>query len=189
MMAYEKAVEDHLLDSPAVWECQLKAFDALKKEIMDAVMKVDEVFKAKADVAEPPPDKPRTDWAKFIFMCPGELKALAWESMGFMASGTTGGESWMAPAELLKKFAGQAVCLPCDEDAPKRVFKKKDGEVVKSADGQAEILRIVCAGKSWGAKSSGLPMRLASSRARSSEAPRNSPVCGSFMAWAGLVPR
>ncbi len=150
MMAYEKAVDEHLLDSPAIWECQLRAFDALKKEIMDAVMKVDDVFKKTEDAVAV--DKPRTDWSKFIFVCPGELKALAWESCGYMATGSTGGESWGGTPELLRKFAGQAVCLPCDEDPPKRVFKKQNGEIVRNVDGVPETARIVCAGKAWGAK-------------------------------------
>ena len=150
LMAYEKAIEDHLLDSPSIWECNLKAFDALKKEIMDAVMKTDDVFKKPDEPVVA--DKPRTDWSKFIFVCPGELKALAVESMGYMATGWTGGESSLAPPELLSKFAGQAVCLPCDEDPPKRVFKKLNNEIVRDAEGRPEVTRINCAGKSWGSK-------------------------------------
>jgi hypothetical protein len=54
-----------------------------------------------------------------IFICPGELKALAAASNGFLATAITGGESWIPPRRLLEYFKGRWVVIVADSDISK----------------------------------------------------------------------
>lgn len=58
------------------------------------------------------------EFSEYVFITPGELKALAIESAGFMATSYTGGESSMPPLFLMRYFRRRRVCLFPDNDKP-----------------------------------------------------------------------
>ncbi len=121
-VAYAKKVDVEDLDMPGMDEAIDRAFQVMKKQIMTAVCK-------SANIGEDEARK-RAEWDRYIFICPGELKALAMLSAGFMATAPTSGESWMPTPEWLNKFQGQKVCVFYDADAPKK--NEKTGKVTNT---------------------------------------------------------
>src|SRR6185295_3977179 len=89
-LAYELSTVIEDLDSPQLWIVQLRAFDELKNKIIKAVCK-----EMDADAKRDDDSRHEVDWSQYIFLHPGELKALACESAGYMATAPTSGESQM----------------------------------------------------------------------------------------------
>lgn len=133
--AFDLSVKTDDLETGQLWQCKLRAFDVHKKKIMAVVM----------DQSGGSPRKRMIEWKDYIFLCPGELKALAAESMGLMATAPTGGEGWMATEDDMAMFAGQNVCIFRDDDPPKRVWKDKN-------DHAQGVLRVINAGLEWAKK-------------------------------------
>lgn len=128
--AYERSTVVEELDSPALWEIQLAAFGEMKQKIFKSVYPL---------VNKNGQNKATEDWTEYIFICPGELKALACESAGLMATATTGGEGSLPHPSILSRLAGKKICVFGDEDGMKRSINKKDGSVIK----------IFSTGKEW----------------------------------------
>lgn len=126
-MAHELSKVDAELSNAEAWTAFERAFSILAKDIQKVVLKTDD--KAK-DVDENPLLNP-DDW---VFICPGELKALAFLSDGLSATASTGGESWIPPPRLLSWFRGRRVCLVFDDDQPR--VTPKTGQVA-------------CPGREW----------------------------------------
>ncbi len=122
-LAYELGKMETDLSESELWTSWLRAFEEIKQKIFKAVLKTEEKKASNNDN--------EVDWSQYIFICPGELKALACESAGLMATSTTGGESWMPGPEILTRFAGQRICLVGDDDPPKKNISKTDGSVIK----------------------------------------------------------
>ncbi len=124
----EKAEED--LDGPECFAAVEKAFGTMREEIEEVVSRV-----TKHEPSEPAPeDNPEfVEWQDTIFVCPGELKALALLSMGYRAIAVTSGESWIPPPEMLSEFRGFHTCVFYDEDG-RRLDKQG---------------RVQCPGKRW----------------------------------------
>lgn len=134
-VAYERecVVED--LSEVDIWDAQLRAFEEMKKKIFAAVLKTEDVD-AQYD---PKKTKRETDWSSYVFICPGELKALACESAGLMATAGTGGESVIPGPSILSRFSGKKICLFGDLDPPKRILDKSTHETRK----------VFCTGREW----------------------------------------
>lgn len=139
--AWEKGKTTEDLNPGELWDVMQLAFNDIKQKIFKAVLKKQNkksgensqtiVTNGKISV--------EVDWSQYIFICPGELKALACESAGMMATAGTQGEGWIPGAEYISKLAGQKICLLGDEDPAKRNVSKKD----------QQILKIHCPGKDW----------------------------------------
>lgn len=112
---YEDLNPEHIL------EADNSAYKVMQKEIIRAVSKAE---------LKPMDDSHDIDWSKWTFICPGELKALAVESYGLMATSITGGEGWIPGPDWLKAFYGQQVCVVFDNDPTKR---NKDGKTIVNA--------------------------------------------------------
>lgn len=134
--AWENGKTTEQLEGSELWEVQLRAFEEMKQKIFKAVMKVENSL-ATVDKNH----KQRVDWRDYTFIAPGELKALAAESSGFMATASTEGEGTIPGPEFLCKFARQKICLFGDEDPPHRTLKKT-----------GEINKVFCTGKQWADK-------------------------------------
>lgn len=67
-----------------------------------------------------------------IYLCPGELKALAIISAGQAAVSVTGGESTKWTPELARRFHGRSVMLVYDDDEAGHRFKDSTVEALKS---------------------------------------------------------
>jgi hypothetical protein len=90
-----------------------EAFASMRAEIVRLVTKGE---KAEPEKAEEGSENP--DWSEYIFVTPGELKAMALRTMGLMATAMTSGESWIPPLDVLSRcFAGCKVVIFMDEDA------------------------------------------------------------------------
>lgn len=135
--AWEVGRTTEQLESNELWEVQLRAFEEkeMKQKILKAVMK-DKNALAVIDKHK------HVDWRDYTLICPGELKALAAESAGFMATASTEGEGRIPSAEFLCKFARQKICLFADEDPPHRSFNNKTGAVQN----------VFCTGRQWADK-------------------------------------
>lgn len=133
--AFDMHTTEESLDASQLWQCKLRAYDVHKKKIMAVVM----------DAAGGAPRKRKVEWQDYIFICPGELKAMAAESMGFMATAPTGGEGWMPTEDDFSMFSGQNVCVYRDDDPAKRVWKDK-------ADHSKGVLRTINMGMEWARK-------------------------------------
>lgn len=104
------------LDAQEMMQAWQRAFDIIKNEIMRTVCKL--LTDQKRDAGEQ--NTGAMDWNETIFVCPGELKALAVLSAGFMATAVTGGEGWIPPPQVLASLAGARVCVLYDNDAAKK---------------------------------------------------------------------
>ncbi len=126
-----KSADD--LDGPAIWDANLRAFDEMKQKLFKVILK-------KTNESDEVSGKSRSvdDWSDYIFICPGELKALACESAGMMATAITGGEAWMPGPDFLSKFARKKVVLFADADTPKINENKKTGDK-----------KLLCSGRDW----------------------------------------
>lgn len=102
------------------------AFDQLKDEIQDYVLK--KISKHSSDK----PDDLVFDPDDYVYILPGELKALAVESDGFRATSCTGGEGWIPPPSMLEPFRGRKIILPYDDDP----VIERNG-------------KLFCAGRTW----------------------------------------
>ncbi len=60
------------------------------------------------------------EFHEWVFVHPGELKAMAWAAAGYMATGSTGGESWIPPPDQLEWVRGRKICLFVDDDTTRR---------------------------------------------------------------------
>lgn len=125
-VAFENSVSTDRLENSQLDEAMNRAFSEIKPKLIPAVCKI-----------ESRAESNQTDWTKYIFICPGELKALALESCGLMATSPTGGESWTPSGYWMNRFTGQLVCLMFDDDPPKR--NEKTG-------------KIICTGLAWASK-------------------------------------
>ncbi len=135
-LAYEIGKMPEDFDPPTDWEVSLRTFEEMKQKIFKAVLPQENAL-AKASMKS---NMAEDDWSSYIFICPGELKALACESAGMMATAGTGGEGVIPGHSMLTKFAGQKVCILGDEDSAKRTLDKKDPSVTK---------KINNAGRDW----------------------------------------
>ncbi len=88
------------------------AYEVMRAEITKAVCRAQNM--GEDDI------KRKAQWDRYIFICPGELKALAALSAGLMACAPTAGENWTPTQEWLEKFSGQKVCVFYDDDPPKK---------------------------------------------------------------------
>ncbi len=131
-MEVGKIVEE--LEGPDLWTAQLRTFEEMKQKIFKAVIKTENALA----VIEKN-KRPETDWSQYIFICPGELKGLACESGGLMATAGTEGEGAIPGPNFLSKFTGRKVCLFGDNDPPHRSINKKTNDVIK----------IESTGKKW----------------------------------------
>lgn len=129
--AFEQSSLPEDLNPSQNWDVMLRSFDEMKKKIFAAVLKKENENKA---------DDGDTDWSQFIFVCPGELKALACESAGMMATAGTNGEGWIPGNEILSRLTGQKLCLFGDEDPTKRNQSHKEPE---------KTIKVFSPGKEW----------------------------------------
>lgn len=139
-MAWELGKTAEQLEGEELWTVQLRAFDEMKQKIFKAVLKQQNSLavvdkKSQKQISQP-------DWSDYDFICPGELKALAAESVGLMATASTDGEGSIPSASFLSKFSGKKVCLFADLDPPHRSMNKKTGELIK----------VFCTGREWVSK-------------------------------------
>ncbi len=131
IVADEMGLSETDLGGPASYEAISRTFTEMGPEIQEAVCKIENKNTIYDDKT------PETDWSKFIFICPGELKALAMESCGFMSTASTGGEQWLPGPQWISKFSRQMCCLFYDADPIKKI-------------GSTE--KIQCTGKDWARK-------------------------------------
>lgn len=113
-MAIDQKIMDTDLSPSDRWEAITRAFNVLRKDIIKAVREAE----SKSIKEEVDDDVP--NWLDFIFLCPGELKALAVESCGYMATSVTGGEGWMPPQRVMEPLEGAKVII-CRDDDPIRL--------------------------------------------------------------------
>ncbi len=138
-VADEQSTVVEELEGPSLHTAMLRAFAEMKTKITDAVIAIeDEKDKKNSQITE--------EWADYDFITTGELKALACESSGLMASAGTAGEGRIPRADLLLLFAGRKVCLLADDDPPRRLMDPKEPEVVK---------KVTCTGRDWVLKMAG----------------------------------
>lgn len=105
-------------------------------EMRDRIMRHVNNSKSKQSIIERAPDLPASK--QFVYLCPGELKALALRSVGLVATSITGGESWIPPPRILAELHGLKVCVLADDDNPRKIVHPTTG---------AE--QILCAGMQW----------------------------------------
>ncbi len=131
------------LDPSESYTAVEQAFAGMREEIQSVVSMTGETYQPETTT-----QASMINWKSFIFLCPGELKALAVLSMGYRAIAVTGGESWMPPLELLAYLRGHNVCLFMDDDG-RRIDTRG---------------RVHCPGKEWARKISTALIRLGAQR-------------------------
>ncbi|MCY3019269.1 MAG: hypothetical protein NTW87_09615 [Planctomycetota bacterium] len=107
----QKMTVDQLSDD----DCGLaldQAFATLRGEIVRLVTKGENAAPEEEEDVEKP------DWEEYVFVHAGELKALAWRSVGLMATSVTSGESWIPPPNVLACFAACKMVIFYDDDPP-----------------------------------------------------------------------
>lgn len=82
-------------------------FEQMQEKIKQEVLRVEK--------KEDDPDRSIHNW---VIITPGELKALAYISAGFIATSGTGGESNVPHRDYFQCFRGRRVALNWDDDAP-----------------------------------------------------------------------
>lgn len=95
--------------------CFRQTWDELGDKIQEAVLKQHPEQAGEDDALD-----------AWIFICPGELKALSLISSGMRATSFTHGEKTIPTVEELRCFRGRRVVLFYDDDPPKRL---KTGEI------------------------------------------------------------
>lgn len=132
-LASSLSVNTDALTAPQLWDCKLQAFEEHKASLMDAVLKTADKISSKVD------------WSSYLFITPGELKALSALSAGLMATAPTGGENWLPRPETFNKLSGQKICMFYDADPPKRIWIDKE-------DHSKGVRKIFNPGLDWATK-------------------------------------
>ena len=124
-VAYELGKMTDQLDGPDIVVAMEKAWfdmrEKIQRELCGSEDKELEEGFAKNNRFQRRSDE--EDFYKYIFICPGELKALSAESAGLMATAPTGGESWTPGADWMNAFYGMHIWLAYDDDPPRRDLK------------------------------------------------------------------
>ena len=111
-VAYEMCKTLETLKGPDNWVALERAFDALRGEIMGTVCKLEDKASGNNGVED------MIDFSEYVYLNPGELKAMAVASSRLMATSVTGGEGWMPPPSILESLGGMKVITLYDDDPP-----------------------------------------------------------------------
>jgi hypothetical protein len=134
-IAYALGVKIEQLSTTNMGQALQNAYSTMGREIRKAVQLQRGKIVQRNEVVDP--ENPTPDFDSYIFITPGELKALALIGEGYKATSVTGGESWTPHRSLLESLRGQRVCLFWDDDLPQKPEGRK---------------YWMCAGRTWAAK-------------------------------------
>jgi hypothetical protein len=128
---YEAISQNRMISPNEEYAIHEVVFARYRQRIMESVCKSN--TRNRDDGAAPEMAR-KVDYHDYVFVCPGELKALAVISAGYRACGVTTGEGRMPPQEYFDPFYGEKICILWDDD-PVRVDTKGS---------------LVCTGRQWG---------------------------------------
>jgi hypothetical protein len=133
-IAYALGIHVDKLELQHIEQSFQNSYAQLGKDIRKEVLRQNGKF---IPTEEKPDQVILPDPDEFIFICPGELKALAIRSEGLQATAITGGEAWIPSATQLSHFRGKSVVIVRDDDLTTVHPTSK---------------RLVNSGKSWAAR-------------------------------------